>query len=166
MGSFLSTDSTGIRFLYLIVSTAFLIFFILNAVYFNKVAKGTPGSCSQISQKAAKNLFIINIVLSIIGGIIWLITLLRLFVKPSGINAIQGQISSKAAAQVAGVKQFAQRVNAGQYGWDYVPGQGWVSVYNPTAAAPQVVAPGPPPSYPPGPPAGQIPAGGFQSLQS
>lgn len=84
----------------------------MNTVYYNKIRTGPPGSCSQISPSVARNLYIFNLILAIIAALMWIITLVRLFLKPQARTALTAQ--AKIQAQQLQQQAIAQAQRAQQ----------------------------------------------------
>ena len=76
----LNPESLWFRSLCVIVMLIFVIIFIANTVYFNRVR---IGSCSALSQSEANTLFWLNLILSIIAVIMFIWSFIRLFFHPA-----------------------------------------------------------------------------------
>ena len=132
MGSILSYESGPSRVLFFLFSTAFLIAFIMNTVYYNKIRGGAPGSCAQISKSTANGLYWFNLILAIIAAFMWIVTLVRLFYKPGGEKELitkareqattaQKQVASAYERAQTQAAEAYQRFLLGQFGAGYTP---------------------------------------------
>jgi hypothetical protein len=75
----MTTEDLWFRIIIIIALIAFLVLFIANAVYYNKLKNG---NCTAVSNSQANMMFWLNLIWAIIVGIVLIWAIVRIFIRP------------------------------------------------------------------------------------